>query len=515
MSTLQATGLLLLLPLPSLAGHYVVSYVGGKTTITGTDLQCSISPDYETVNGIRVGGGTAGVCVDPPPSLPRTGTVNCAGPITAHFHGTQDNPADTEDPPPAVAVKETSSASWTADGGVCDDGLGDTAVPSMPTYTQVSTGTPRWQVVENPGIDFDIPSCEPLASCSHAVGGPSGLPGGHAEVSYQAVALPIRMTFTGDIITHAGKQKIQLGDPLTATVVLPSELLGPSFTWTISAGRPFATYQASSSSAQKTAWQSTNTAATTCRFAYGTMAGLACPVNCAVTTTSPALSFNVKRDIYTVSPAFSVEERNIGDMALLPNATSPQAFQLAGVMFVDPLTNLQVSTGVYIKATVISPAEFGSPAGGWNYVQLVKPKWHVFDTSNNEWHSNHYGQWGLDTVFPYLQEPPLTTYPAVTGVKRYFLDSPGYGDVSGANTAYFEGVFQTYILYTTSNSGANYVPLKVDPWYCTGTASRQTPTWSVSGETSVFLPFVNLAFPLHPEWTFKHDANDPLLPGPP
>jgi|GEM_PF-3352456 len=512
-SRLTAIALAITLIQVSRAAHYVVSYTGGTATVTGTDPLCSSGAvPYAEFFGIYLGGGTAGACVDPPPNQPRTGTVNCTGPVTAHFHWTPDNALDLEPPPPVVLIKETSSAHWRADTGGCDNGLNDPALPTT-GYEQLSFGS-EWTSKTNPGIDFDGLTRSPSANCSHTVGGPSGLLSGSASVTYYAETFPIRLAFDGTT-PIAGQPSLIVGQRLIATVTgIPSEVTqtpGDVYVWTRPPGGPFLDYEPTPHLATWTDWSDPGTPSMTCWFAQP---AVAFQIMCHVTLPKFGLVFDVQKTLTTLAPLVTyvnsaLNPSGVGRFKLLPTGT-PTSFALS--FLVGP-GGLNVGMSYYAK--VVDPAGFGQQLGTWSYVQLIGPKIHLKEVGPPivEWFNTHWtweaqngGGKGLDYSYPV---PGALWNPAST-VPQPMADTPAITGLSPFSYILLDHKFAVYIMYRAPGQFIKDVPLRMITWQCRGKAELQSGIWVVLDAPSYNPPFgPALNFPPHPIWTWLAKPDDP------
>jgi len=168
--------------------------------------------------------------------MPGPGTCGASGAITATFTWNGQG-----NPPAVIIIKESGLANWGGDYGAADDGLGHAYVPFA--YGGVSSGD-RYQVKNNPGQSFSLPSVSPSASVTQAPSGPSGLVAGSIGVSYTVSYTVPSIVFGGGLAPSTGNpyQRYLIGQQATAGLSLGAVPVGVSATtwsWTISDGSPF------------------------------------------------------------------------------------------------------------------------------------------------------------------------------------------------------------------------------------------------------------------------------------
>lgn len=165
---------LLLLPLPSYAGHWVIT-LDGSTTVPGTtgtgnytfaNSQVTGPNSWSATNHIYFD-VTGGSC-----SLGLPGSLS----TTATLTWTKDSPTDTSQPPPTVDVLETVSAGgaeWmlqpTGVDTSASDGFGDPVTnPTAPVYGASSSGKHLYQATVSPGqMSVTLPTRSLSASLTY------------------------------------------------------------------------------------------------------------------------------------------------------------------------------------------------------------------------------------------------------------------------------------------------------------------------------------------------------------
>jgi len=501
----------------SQAGHYVASYAGGTYTVTGVDPLCNSGAlSYTFLFGLYGGGGTAGMCVEPPPSLPRTGTVTCTGAVTASFHWTADNILDLEPPPPLVIIKETCTAQWSADGGTCSNGLGD---PELPTsgYNRSSTGS-EWTSKSNPGYDFSIPSRSPSANCTHNDGSASQMLSGTAGVSYFVETYPVRIVFGGTVVP-ASNHHILIGQQVVAS--LDKSGLGwadDTYTWTILGGDPFADYQVAppnGDTAVRTPYaQGTHLWSTTTFFGrpdvnpvFFCQAFIGGPIQ---------QTFFIPRSLRTDKPVsnYYIATGSV-KQGTHPGWLTMGLFDAAPIPV--PGTNNTASWwGVRYAANPLTPSLYiqGNAIGGWHWVQTIVPsrfrsRYTVYQNLSTN------GMLGLDTRYPTFPWPYWGPYPA-NGELVIDGDAPSV-PLEYPPYTYWEvrdERFKTYPMYippAKPGFGRQWVALKEMSWNWSGTCQRIDPIWFGPSGATASCSF-SADFPRQPQWEHRHLADASWLP---
>jgi hypothetical protein len=160
-----------------------------------------------------------------------------------------------------------------------------------------------------------------------------------------------------------------------------------------------------------------------------------------------------------------------------------------------------IRAGIVFQAKVDSVAGDFQEEGKWNFVQLIENKQKAVKTNQTFQFGNHYGEWVLDTTYPY-------TVGNSTGLVRETSDSPmtnleGWGSIYQRMTC--EDHFKMYIMFEPPGTNSKWVPLKVLEWNWQWAATKNINTWSLDSGASanVINGGVGVATFSHPEW----DAN--------
>jgi len=408
------------------------------------------------------------------------GTVSATGTITAVFTWIPDPGNPLEPPPKDVIVHEyclASAGAMSQPGSAsasADNGLGSPSDSSTTPITIVSGGQTivlgqsagsssvgSKYTKKDGGYTITL-TCSPSAT---ATGGRNS----SASVLYKATVSPVTVTLGGGIGTAGDKQYV-IGQLCTASVTAGG-LAPVSYSWSVSGGEPFKSYNANESTAvftplgamiQSSAqfyWKKPDDATVTCNVLL-------------VTPDGTIISATAEAECGVVSPDYTLTSPSIGTVQALPR-DKPSYMKLTGVRFTDT-DNVTKITGILWVASVTDPTGFNG--GGWNFTQIVSLD----------------GAWALDTWFPY--EPRGSAFPANGTIKKSG-DSPS--DPFAGTYVSVRYNFKVYTLYVPS--GGCYVPLKNILWSWYGTATLSGEDWTIveSGTDKS----TGDDFPSHPVWT--------------
>lgn len=445
--------------------------------------------------GASTGGGFGSFLVAGP------GSASCSGTITATF--TWNNEGDEGNlPPQTVIIREDSTAEWGGDSGSASNGLGHSAVNQ--TYSGVSTGT-KWSYRQDPGTEFQV-TVTPSASASFSSNSSSGLLAGACNVEYVAHSYIARLTFTGTIPGDP-IERILIGQELEAELVLglDEQLLSESdtFSWDISGGSPFTSYEADEDGAELNEWESpVNALFTTCHFGK---AQNSVAVSVTAYIHDIDLEFTVSRSVKPEPPdplSFTVLA---GDPELMngpdPDLNDPNTLRLWWAV-----NHQSEVEGAWFRGTITTPIDYvdGEDGGEWCLVQLVTSiqatyyaNGEIYDSS-----ANFSGDVYLDALYPYRGE-----WFDGDDIERERPGSPALPFPDPDLTLIHYAVsFEVYVLYLPPREGSQPVPVRKWTWSFTGTGEIGNP-WTVTGSS---LAEEVTGTPSHPIWIKNTAALAPI-----
>ena len=436
---------------PGSADSYSVTYSGGTVTANG------IPSSYGGINSSNAPGAWGGGTNIYIPGG-GSGSITCAGQITATF--TWNGGPNNDPPPPAnsVIVAEVVNAAWSGQGssGGSDLGPGTTPISQPPNYTAA-----RYSL--QGGGTFTV-SCNPSAFMSGSSPNPYQVMGGSAYVGYTATATPA-LTLTGGIGSTWNKSLL-IGQQLSATLNTAGLQANPC-NWTVSGGSPFANYNqvAGNNNATYTPLGSLTGTSMNCYFASPTTAAtVTCTAHLVVpANASPSAGLNI-----SLSPSLTIEKPSnslnivIGSVNPEPGYPSPPTFvELEQYPQSQPSGS---ACGLQFFGTITTPAAYVASGdyGLWNWTQIIKASrlmknngvyWQFAVQTTNPSATTKINNWPiLDGSYPYSGWYPPN------GNTYNNADSPWQGlDSSTAIREYdVSDSFQDFLMYQPP--GVNSLP---------------------------------------------------------
>jgi hypothetical protein len=172
---------------------------------------------------------------------------------------------------------------------------------------------------------------------------------------------------------------------------------------------------------------------------------------------------------------------------------------IGGVSLHNSIVELTgIRAGIIFQSKVNSLMREFSEEGTWAYVQLIENNQEATKTDQTVEHGNHYGEWVLDTTFPYKPEN-------ATGQNKEAADSPITNlNQWGASYQHISLVdnFKMYVMFKPPGVNATWVPLKVVEWNWNWDATKGSNAWSLDAgaDAHVLNNGVGVATSVHPEW---------------
>lgn len=480
--TLFATALVLTATFAS--AQYTVTNTGGTQSMPGGTHPYGTSSD-------GYGGGTPG--------------GQCSGPITTTF--SYPTNATSPLPPVAIVCRTCVATSWSGampfpvTAGDVDNGLGDKVV-TVDTVTQVAPMTYLYYETKTSGLDasgnpikhyevVNSPSSSFTRTTSPSASAPTGSAPASASVKFNATIYSARLNLSG-VLDPINDKRLLIGQQLAATANLGG--LGgatPTYKWTMSGGRPFSNYIASSEQVPiYVPWSPGNATSTTCSFA----APGAVTVQCAVSLPDIGQTVNLSDQVSAVPPSYQVWAI-LGQMHnQLPDPVTQM--WLTGANYTDPATQTDSTAGMWFVGWTDIPGVFkGAGSGSWFWTQLMtfKNQWYE-DTSGNYFDANDdvgSGNLVLDLSYPYGN----ITFP-VGSTQHAVADSPSMPLSGQMVEAYSKRWFQSYAMFQAPGT-SQVVPLAELTWWCEGHAKRPKD-WQMVDNNQEW--YYTADYPPHPLW---------------
>ena len=460
-------GAALLFPaLSAQAGHYSVAYAGGQMSATHNGVSSApINYILQSDNtwGGRIVAAFMGGYGSP---RPQSGGAQCFGPITVT--GTWHPDYTGEPPPTSVIVTQTCTAGWTGSLIGCTptvaaaNGLGSPLVVNADKSIGSSSGSSYQVVAGAQTISFP---CSPSASVFGT--GTATPPTGGTEtvyVSYKAVMVPVAINVTG-----LSGTSVLIGQGVTAGLDTGGF---PQSNWQWNAtGDPFAGFVWTSDpnnpavgTGQAVELTAIVKQQAVFYYFYRSVgnSGDTSTISCTATVTLP----DGTTPQVTASQTVKVYKP---DSSLAPISGPVGLWNLNGVAYLAPF-NQNTQRGMQWTGIATTPPQFigEEGAGVWGIAQLANIVVYTIDLNGNKTTFPYNGLLGLDTHFLYGSD----SYPA-DGTKGISGDTPKVG-LAGNKEAYYDGSFNTYMLYNppdaNGNSGTTWVPLRKFDWSFVGDA---------------------------------------------
>jgi hypothetical protein len=206
-------------------GAYTTGYSGGTTTVITTSppspTQKSVTP-YSAPAPTSAPGSWGGGSFNYIDGGGGSGSVTCAGEITATFTwngGTGALPTPTAN---SVVVCETVNAAWQTPSGGDGSGTGTSGggsdIPNGGTPASQPPNYTATRYIVNGGSSFSV-NATPSASMRGSSPHPYQVIGGNVYVGYVAFPVTVTVTITGT--APAGGSQALTGQQLTATLNVP------------------------------------------------------------------------------------------------------------------------------------------------------------------------------------------------------------------------------------------------------------------------------------------------------
>lgn len=419
--------------------------------------------------------------------------------------------------PPIVLLHE-----WAAGYAVGETHSAGSGIPQTGGFVseldELAEGE-RWEVLPNPGSVF-YRNVEPSAFGDVPANSETVLMSAFAGVAYEVEARPARIKLDG-VVHPVSDKRIITGQLLRATVVFssPSSEENTKYTWQQpTAGKPFKDYIATTPLGDEIAYEVppvTGPDSNKTEMYFNEEATVA--LSCGVELVDVGVSFTLDEVIFSKRSLVTIEWTPLhGDFYLLPLG-APDVLQ-----FRNPGAPNGRTGGYTLKVKVEDPPNFDGARGNWNYAQLVTPSCWQRDEQGVPWNIDHFGQEGLDLVFPYpyaldQYENPLTKAFICTQAEP-FSDSPGISLLpipdpptnpptfpSTVKEVLYDAAFKLYVVYrppANFSSATKWVSRYRFKWDCTGKALKTNGVWARThngGEHRTSEDWYE-----HPEWTFAH-----------
>jgi len=485
-------------------------YSGGTTTVTTSPpspTQTSTTPygANASTNAPGAWGGGAFTYIQ---GGGGSGSVTCAGQITANFTW---NPGPNNAPAPAsssVIVVETANAAWSGPGSTGSCGIANPTTPASQPPNE--TGT---RYTTNGGGTISV-NCTPTASMSGYSPQPYQVLGGSAYVGYVASVSPVTINLVGTTPDSSGNMNILVGQGCTASLVgIPSNLLPyTTYSWTIPGNKfqawgptPPANFVGPFNPNVSYYVAGPGPLTNPTAHWYWNEAAATETVKCTATVTPPpgmgaSFSIMATKQVSVANPTYACTHSE-GAVAVIDGGLTLKAY---------PTDNSGHGETWYCN--VQTPVFFGS-GGSCNFSQLITPgRSHTYSTGAVSCTEN--GKTGLDTLSPYPAEggDPYTVgaganagWPADNS-KHRTGDSPSTG-LSDSKLGVCASVsinesFNTSLMYLPPGSDVQPVPLHEVDWQWAATISEPPGGWASANMTPVG-PVTSTASArsyAHPQW---------------
>ena len=523
--------LFLLASSPARAGTYVATYSGGGVTASPGYYSASYTDSYGGYGGGHTSFGGSGIS-----------SVQCSGQITATltWTPTQGQSLQTDPPPAAAIVTQTSSASWDGtaydSSGQCDNGLGSPVQTTNNGYSQSCSGS---AYTAGGGATITL-TCTPSASAS---AGPQCCEA-EAFASYTASATPVTVTLSGTTLVN-GAQEALCGQQITPQLSgIPSACAVQSWTWSFTnatGSNPFKNYDPTNNTQQFFPLTSAD------------LTGAATPQNPSPTVNSPGF-YDDDGNTVTVKCALVIQPPTPSGGTTPPTIavtaqSQPVEFQKATAawtvdtippylsnqfkgLYVTPNTNFGAEEW-WDPINITVPSGFSGGTGGLAQIGTFSRKNTRIATGTG---ANTYfnkiesppgsGNWvapgpGLDGSFPYPfgyadsggQDGTLVTggYTWDVSVLGHSTDVTKHAfvqpDVDSGGTqwtyAYASDSFNTWLMYRPP--GGIWVPLQMLTWSWGADANINplppAPNGTWTAENGSFVPGSPTPTEAYPAWT--------------
>jgi hypothetical protein len=489
-------------------GYYTSTYSGGTTTVITTSppspTQKSVTP-YSAPAPTNAPGSWGGGSFTYIDGGGGSGSVTCAGEITATFiwnGGTNNDPAPTVN---SVVVSETVNAAWQTPSGGDGSGTGTSGggsdIPNGGTPASQPPNYTATRYTANGGSGFSV-NATPSAFMSGSSPHPYQVIGGNAYVGYVAAAFPVTISFAGTTLDSSHKDNIPVGQGCTASLVgVPVACTVSNWQWSVD-GNIFQNWTASASSASLVKGIGPSTSSTA-HWYWSDVAGYY-NVTCTATVTPPAgqgLPFQVTatKKVHLYVPQ-TTELATTGRVQInnLAQAIYGSGFSLyAGDSANQPY-------GIIYTTQVNTPALFSS--GIWMMVQLVTPNTWTTPLGQSEQPAPGNGVQGLDTRYPFY---PSSNPPYITGVPANNLmaqpyDGPGVVNLQNTIIRYrVSDNFATFVMFLPPGSDTQWVPVWWIGWYWNADDSipgAYWAQWNNANDAGIVRVSVSAGITTHPIW---------------
>jgi hypothetical protein len=492
-------------------GYYTSTYSGGTTTVITTSppspTQKSVTP-YSAPAPTNAPGSWGGGSFTYIDGGGGSGSVTCAGEITATFiwnGGTNNDPAPTVN---SVVVSETVNAAWQTPSGGDGSGTGTSGggsdIPNGGTPASQPPNYTATRYTANGGSGFSV-NATPSAFMSGSSPHPYQVIGGNAYVGYVAAAFPVTVSFAGTTLDSSHKDNILVGQGCTASLAgVPTTCKVSGWQWTVG-GNTFQSWNGDSGTVPVVAVLGPGPVnQATAHWYWSDTAGNK-TVTCTATVTPPVgqglpFSITATKQVSVQRPAWV--SNNISGLGYILHGTI-YALQAAATPL---MLNQGFSYGASWRTAVSIPTSF-SGYGQFSYAQLITPEDYLTPYGGTEIGGPNNGHIGLDQKFPYLGDQYTTdnnSYndgdsPAIP--LNFVRTSPDlYGSVR------MMSVFKTYLMFKPPGTDVKWVPLAESDWHLDMGATRpNTGHWSDFPVTqSAGSVDVDVDFTLqttHPYWT--------------
>ena len=527
---------LLLLPHAARAGTYAATFTGGTVTVapsagnvatpftTNLVYQNVVLPGYSGVAGISVTPDAQGHATS------ATATVSGqTSPLTAKFtwQPAQGQTLLTDPAPTAAIVLQDCGASCQslrAYGPITfsgNDGLGG----SVSRAADASTHSVQYVAGTVAGDNSVSVSCSPDAVYTLNSGTAVGtLSSGNTLVTYNPTITPVYLNLGGTTLDPSKQDNILIGQGCTANISgLPgvSSTGGPLPGWKIVYAWDVkgTTFQGWTVAQNQTATPPTSSAAAPVKgFGKPTDSSIHWywnekdateNVTCAVTLTPPvgqgaAFTVTVTRPVIVADPTYDCRSSE-GKVYVVPDGTKIKAIS----------TDSHNGHGETWFCNVLTPALFGS-GGLCNFTQTITPnRSHTYSTGKVPCTEN--GKAGLDTVYPYLDEPGDPYSVGIGTNVGWPADNSGhrsgdsvetatqdkYGTMAVATSISVADKFYTFLMYVPPGADVSPVPLHEIKWGWSATPTKPATGWANVG--GILVGTVTATSSVrdytHPTWT--------------
>jgi hypothetical protein len=210
----------------------------------------------------------------------------------------------------------------------------------------------------------------------------------------------------------------------------------------------------------------------------------------------------------TFNPGVTSQTINLG---IIDNGSDTNQSVQFAVTMSQPSSNAALgtpSTTTVNIVTVTVPAGFAQ--GQWNFVQIVKPGNTRTLGGGTRQQGNNYGEWVLDTTYPY-EPAPYRSYPTpgepagsyatgntphtVTDTPATFLLPATLRDTGMKNQQW-----EMYVMFLPPGVDGRYVPLKKIAWNVNCNVTNGAGGWNISAGATQNAGDATITS-VHPQWT--------------